>query len=510
MSVGLPERPREPRTVVAHLGPTNSGKTHDALSFLAERGRGVFAAPLRMLAQEAHLRLSEELGARHVGLLTGEERINPGAPVLCTTTEMAPLQADTLVLDEVHWATDPQRGAAWTRLLVAGAYEHVRLLGAVDVLPLLRAAYPNLEVRLHERLQPLEWVGEVAFEELNAGTVLVAFSRRSVLWVGAQLAARYGAHRVAVLYGAMPVAARRREIARVVDGSADLIAATDVLGHGVNLPARQVLFCESEKFDGSTRRPLLPWEAAQIAGRAGRFGLSDGGQVGVVTGLRWLCADPRVIRSGLTPLVEVEPGVWGYRRVHAARLRPSLEDLGVREAVELPRALLAWSAAAKPLVAAHPWLSLEPVHELLARLACAAQHIRRGTPGWTAPEAWQLARAPLDPDDEHQAQLLAQLGRCVARGGSLAHLLHEASERTSLVAAERLAITLSTLRWFCHTFPGRGGLDPEAVAWLEEQAAWRVSQALGEHLATNSLGHCLVCAAPCAPWHDLCAGCAGM
>ena len=61
LTVRLPERRVEPETVIAHLGPTNSGKTHDALRFLVESGRGVYAAPLRMLAQEAHRRLAEEL-----------------------------------------------------------------------------------------------------------------------------------------------------------------------------------------------------------------------------------------------------------------------------------------------------------------------------------------------------------------------------------------------------------------------------------------------------------------
>ena len=74
--ITLPSRRVEPETVVAHVGPTNSGKTHSALQFLAETGRGVFAAPLRMLAQEAHRRLSAQLGADRVGLVTGEERVN--------------------------------------------------------------------------------------------------------------------------------------------------------------------------------------------------------------------------------------------------------------------------------------------------------------------------------------------------------------------------------------------------------------------------------------------------
>src|SRR5215510_12173447 len=68
VSVSLPSRHTAPERVVAHLGPTNSGKTHAALQELAEKRSGVYAGPLRMLAQEAHRRLSEWIGAEHVGL----------------------------------------------------------------------------------------------------------------------------------------------------------------------------------------------------------------------------------------------------------------------------------------------------------------------------------------------------------------------------------------------------------------------------------------------------------
>src|SRR5258708_22722239 len=74
LTVRLPERRTEPETVVAHLGPTNSGKTHDALRFLVENGRGIYAAPLRMLPQEAHRRLAAHIGEDGVRLLTGAER----------------------------------------------------------------------------------------------------------------------------------------------------------------------------------------------------------------------------------------------------------------------------------------------------------------------------------------------------------------------------------------------------------------------------------------------------
>ena len=97
------------------------------LAFLAERGRGVYAGPLRMLAQEAHRRLSATLGAERVGLITGEERVNEHAPIVCCTVEMAPGAGDVLVLDEVQWADDEERGSAWTRLMLAGEYRESKV-----------------------------------------------------------------------------------------------------------------------------------------------------------------------------------------------------------------------------------------------------------------------------------------------------------------------------------------------------------------------------------------------
>src|SRR5262249_59042905 len=93
---------------------------------------------------------------------------------------------------------------------------------------------------------------------------------------------------------------------RFVDGRAEVCAATDVLGHGVNLPCETLLFAETTKYDGRERRDLLPWEIAQIAGRAGRFGFHERGHVGVLTGVPWADPDPELVRGALVPPVPVE------------------------------------------------------------------------------------------------------------------------------------------------------------------------------------------------------------
>src|SRR5918994_735888 len=363
----LPSRRFEPETVVAHVGPTNSGKTHAALEFLAETGRGVFAAPLRMLAQEAHRRLSAELGADHVGLVTGEERINEQAPIICCTAEMAPLRGEVLVLDEVQWADDTERGSAWTRLLLAGEYREILLLGALDALPLVERAFPEHELKVFERRLPLEFVGARQLRGLTPGTGVVAFSRRAVLALAGDVN-RLHPGRVAVLYGAMPLSSRREEIDRFLTGTADVCVATDVLGHGVNLPCETLLFAETTKFDGEERRPLLPWELAQIAGRAGRFGLVERGHVGVLSGLGWGTADEELVEWGLEPHVPLPGGYHGYRIVDEARIRPQLADLGVDDPLRLDAALVAWHRVALREWAHESWLTVESRQPIRLRL----------------------------------------------------------------------------------------------------------------------------------------------
>ena len=198
---------------------------------------------------------------------------------------MAPSSGEVLVLDEVQWADDPERGSAWTRLLLAGDYRHILVLGALDAEPLVLHAFPEAEIKVFERILPLEFVGERSLRGLTPGTVVVAFSRKAVLALAGEIN-RLHPDRVSVLYGAMPLSSRREEIDRFLGGTSDVTVATDVLGHGVNLPCETLLFAETTKFDGESRRDLLPWELAQIAGRAGRFGLVERGHVGVLDGRR--------------------------------------------------------------------------------------------------------------------------------------------------------------------------------------------------------------------------------
>jgi ATP-dependent RNA helicase SUPV3L1/SUV3 len=58
------------RKIHFHLGPTNSGKTYEALIKLQEAKSGVYLAPLRLLAMEIRDRLLE--AGIPCNLVTGE------------------------------------------------------------------------------------------------------------------------------------------------------------------------------------------------------------------------------------------------------------------------------------------------------------------------------------------------------------------------------------------------------------------------------------------------------
>ena len=509
IEIRLPERRKPPESVVAHLGPTNSGKTHDALAFLAEHGRGVYAGPLRMLAQEAHRRLAALLGEEKVGLVTGEERVNEHAPILCCTVEMAPGSGDVLVLDEVQWADDEERGAAWTQLLLAGEYRHMRLLGALDALPLVRRAFPAAELRVHERKLPLEFVGARQLRALTPGTVVVAFSRKAVLALAGEVN-RLQPDRVAVLYGAMPLASRREEIDRFLHGSAEVCVATDVLGHGVNLPCETLLFAETTKFDGQERRDLEPWELAQIAGRAGRFGLVERGHVGVLVGVPWASADPEIVESALEPHVELPEGHRGYRIVDEARIGPRLGDLGIDDPRDLDAALAAWHRVATRQWAHESWLAVESLQPIRGRLAIVERHLRERGRRLGLEETWQLANAPVDPEG---GELLGLLALAVAGDRAqrplLQFLLDTARLRdASLEEAEEAGRVAAILRWFALQYPGVGGVTIERAADLERAAAERVVRRLAVEVRDGRVGRCRQCGQTCPPWFPLCDRCA--
>ena len=308
----------------------------------------------------------------------------------------------------------------------------------------------------------------------------------------------------------MPLASRREEIDRFLAGSAEVCVATDVLGHGVNLPCETLLFAETTKFDGVERRNLLPWELAQIAGRAGRFGLVERGHVGVLVGVPWANADPDIVESALEPHVELPEGHRGYRIVDEARIGPRLGDLGVDDARDLDAALGAWHRVATREWAHESWLAVESLQPLRGRLAVVQRHLRERGRSLGLDDTWRLANAPIDPDG---AELLGVLALAVsgdrAQRPLLQFLLDTSRLRDArLEEAEEAGRVAAILRWFALQYPGVGGVTIERAAELERAAAERVVRRLAVEVRDGTIGRCRSCGRSCPPWFPLCDRCA--
>jgi hypothetical protein len=308
---------RSDQHIYLHIGPPNSGKTHEALNALAEAQSGWYLAPLRLLAYEIFDRMNQR-GVR-CNLLTGEEYIPvEGATITAATVEMFdPIRSgECVILDEAQLLADPDRGWAWTRAMMESLAPNIHIIGPQTAKGLIQqladAAAMPVTVIEHERLAPIQ-VAERNWPlaELPARTILVAFSRQMVLQLKAELEKLR--RRVSVVYGALPPEVRRKQADRFANGETEICIATDAVGMGLNLPADYVCFFEIEKFDGKQVRYLTPTEVQQIGGRAGRFGLSQAGEIGATSK-----QDLKVIKQlYYTPPVSL---------THA-RVAPSVEDL---------------------------------------------------------------------------------------------------------------------------------------------------------------------------------------
>lgn len=493
-----------PNELIVHAGPTNSGKTHDSLLALAEAGSGVYAGPLRMLAREAFERLSSMCGERRVGLITGEERINADAPIICATAEAAPLTGSVAVIDECHWLSDKDRGWAWTRLLIAGGYGSIHAITDPSAVQLITRLVPDaLDVQVihHERLGGLDFAGVVPVHKLPEGAAVVAFSRRGVHAIADHLKSM--GRRPAVLYGALPPHTRRDQVAKLISGEADIIVCTDVIGHGINLPLTAVALAETWKYDGTERRRLHLWEAAQILGRAGRFGHTDEvGRTFAVTGQRWFSDDDKFIAQATRAAAGLES--TRMERPCAAPLRPVFGELSVSGVKDLIDAIDAWALTAERASAVLPLTGFD------------SKAIRNRVKAWRSMAAirnvdprdvWQAATCPIDDDTLALVGLLALHGspQGIAR---LEHYRNRAADTGKTVgSAEAAASTARDLRTLTHSLGDLPGLSVDEAERLEDKASVTVTKRLAAGIGKSGFGKCGVCGDACMPWFGLCDAC---
>jgi len=167
--------------LVAHgdvvvTAPTGSGKTwiaERAIERLLSEGKTCwYTTPLKALSNQKYDNFRKLLGATRVGLLTGERKENPSAPLVVATTEVfrnalysgneRPWLA---ILDEAHYIGDEQRGTTWEEVIIlASPYTRLLLLSAtisnadeiVDWMAKVRDSRPYL-VTEKERPVPLRY-----------------------------------------------------------------------------------------------------------------------------------------------------------------------------------------------------------------------------------------------------------------------------------------------------------------------------------------------------------------
>jgi ATP-dependent RNA helicase HelY len=122
--------------------PTSSGKTviadYAVFRALQTDTRAIYTTPLKALSNQKYRDYRRLHGEGYVGLVTGENTINPLAPVVVMTTEILRnlIYEDPerlhrvryVILDEVHYIDDFPRGAVWEEIIIQ-APGHIKFIG---------------------------------------------------------------------------------------------------------------------------------------------------------------------------------------------------------------------------------------------------------------------------------------------------------------------------------------------------------------------------------------------
>ena len=295
-----PEARAMHRRFILHIGPTNSGKTHDALERLKQSSHGAYFGPLRLLALEVYDKCNGEQVP--CSMITGEETIEvPGAVCQSCTVEMLNDHEyfDIVVVDECQMVGDPYRGHNWTRAILGLRAEEIHLCMAPEaesiITQMIKRCGDSYRIVRHKRNTRLtvERRPYSMVSDLKKGDALIVFSKKSVLALAAHLE-KQGIS-CSVIYGSLPPATRREQVRRFLEKETDIVVRTAAFGRGLYRASRRRVFVETAKFDGVVKRTLEPTEIKQIAGRAGRFGIYEEGFVAAIDGIE-------IIEDGLSRL----------------------------------------------------------------------------------------------------------------------------------------------------------------------------------------------------------------
>ncbi len=318
--------------------PTGSGKSlvATALHFkaAADGGRSYYTSPIKALVTEKFLALCRDFGPDQIGMVTGDARVNPNAPIVCCTAEIlanralregADLDVDAVIMDEFHYYGDRDRGWAWQVPLLTLPQAQFLLmsatLGPVDRFvteldkrtgvetKVVRGMVRPVPLEFEYRETPLHDTVATLIAAGKAPIYLVNFTQRACAEVAQDLlsqdfaskeekkaiAEALGKVRFDSPYGKEITRFLRQGVAvhhagllpkyrltvekLAQRGLLKVISGTDTLGVGVNIPIRTVLFTRLCKYDGEKTVILPVRDFKQISGRAGRKGFDNVGWV---------------------------------------------------------------------------------------------------------------------------------------------------------------------------------------------------------------------------------------
>jgi hypothetical protein len=329
--------------------PTGSGKSLVAtaahFAALASGRRSYYTAPIKALVSEKFFALCRDFGSDNVGMITGDAAVNADAPIICCTAEILANQAlrdgdqtdvDVVIVDEFHYYGDPQRGWAWQLPLLQLTHVQFVLMSATlgDVnffqrdltarsgrdTSIVKSTTRPVPLHFEYRTSTLHNSVEQLLESGRAPIYIVHFTQKDATdaaqgylaldpltkpekvlvreAIGAFrfdspigkdlkrfLTAGVGVHHAGLLPKYRLLVEKLAQ-----SGLLKIICGTDTLGVGVNVPIRSVLFTRLCKYDGTSVRILSNREFAQIAGRAGRKGFDDRGDV-------WVQAPEHVVEN---------------------------------------------------------------------------------------------------------------------------------------------------------------------------------------------------------------------
>jgi superfamily II RNA helicase len=322
--------------------PTGSGKSLVALAMhffsMAAGRRSFYTAPVKALVSEKFFALCRDFGPDRVGLVTGDASVNRDAPIVCCTAEIlanlalregkdAPV--DDVVVDELHYYADRERGVAWQiPMLVLERARFLMMSATVGPTEGFEKALTKLTrretvtVRSAERPVPLDFeyresplhetIGELS-RSGRAPVYVVNFTQRAAAETAQDLMSidllpkeqkkavaaaieasgirfdtpygkevkRFAMHGVGLHHAGLLPKYRLLVEKLAQKGLLAIVSGTDTLGVGVNIPIRTVLFTQLCKYDGEKTAVLTVRDFQQIAGRAGRRGFDERGYVAV-------------------------------------------------------------------------------------------------------------------------------------------------------------------------------------------------------------------------------------